>query len=335
VNVFPHAPCGLRLGLGGAGLGNLFQAIAEDDAQALLRAALADGCRSFDTAPHYGNGLSEHRVGRAMRDAARDDVVISTKIGRLLTPTADAPRDQHGYVGVLPFVQRFDYTSQGVLRSLEDSLQRMGLARVDVAFVHDCDAATHGARYAEVLDQVVMQAIPALVRAKAQGLVRHVGLGVNDVAVCLDVLARADIDCLLLAGRYSLIDHSALSDLLPLCGARGVRVAIGGVFNSGILATGVRDARAPLRFNYAAAPASWVEKTRAIEDACERFGVPLRAAALQFPLAHPAVDIVISGAQTAGQWRDAMRMMATPIAEAFWRHLRDTALIPPDAPLPH
>jgi D-threo-aldose 1-dehydrogenase len=161
-----------------------------------------------------------------------------------------------------------------------------------------------------------------------------VGLGVNDVAVCHDVLARADLDCLLLAGRYSLIDHSALPTLLPLCQQRGVRVAIGGVFNSGILATGVRDPHAPLRFNYAAAPAAWIEKARAIEKACDRFGVPLRAAALQFPLAHPAVDVVVSGAQTVAQWSDAVRMLAHSIPEAFWRYLRDTALIPPDAPLP-
>jgi D-threo-aldose 1-dehydrogenase len=334
MSIFPPTRSDLRLGLGGAGLGNLFEAITDDDAQALLRNALADGCTSFDTAPHYGNGLSEHRIGRAMRDAARDQVVISTKVGRLLEPRADAPREQNSYVGVLPFVQRFDYTAAGVWRSLEDSLQRMGVARVDVAFVHDCDAVTHGARYPEVLDQVVTQAIPALVRAKAQGLVRHVGLGVNDVRVCLDVLARADLDCLLLAGRYSLIDHGALPTLLPLCQKRGVRVAIGGVFNSGILATGVRDPHAPLRFNYAAAPSSWIDKARAIEDACDRFGVPLRAAALQFPLAHPAVDIVISGAQTVPQWRDAVRMLAHPVPEAFWRHLRDAALIPPDAPLP-
>ena len=229
--------------------------------------------------------------------------------------------EQNGYVDVLPFVQRFDYSEAGVRRSLEDSLRRLGLARIDVAFVHDCDAVTHGARYREVLEQVVTQAIPTLARAKDEGLVRHVGLGVNDVDVCLDVLARTDIDCLLLAGRYSLIDQSALPALLPLCEARGVRIALGGVFNSGILATGVRDARGPLRFNYGAAPASWIDKTRAIEDACERFAVPLRAAALQFPLAHPAVDIVVSGAQRVAQWSDAVRMVAHPIPEAFWDSL--------------
>jgi D-threo-aldose 1-dehydrogenase len=334
MTVFPGTSSGLRLGLGGAGLGNLFEAIRDDEAFDLLRAALAEGCRSFDTAPHYGNGLSEHRVGRALRGSARDDVAVSTKAGRLLLPARDAPREQNGYVDVLPFVQRFDYSEAGVRRSLEDSLQRLGLARIDVAFVHDCDAATHGARYAQVLHQVVSQSIPALLRAREEGLVRHVGLGVNDVDVCLAVLARADVDCLLLAGRYTLIDQGALRDLLPLCEARGVRVAIGGAFNSGILATGVRDARAPLRFNYAAAPASWIGKTRAIEDACDRFAVPLRAAALQFPLAHPAVDIVLSGAQRIAQWDDTVRMMRHAIPGAFWTHLRDAGLIPADAPLP-
>ena len=334
MNVFPATARGLRLGLGGAGLGNLFHAIDDDDAHALVRAALADGCRTFDTAPHYGNGLSERRLGSALRTAARDGLTISTKVGRLLVPDADAPREQHGYVDVLPFVQRFDYSASGVVRSLEDSLQRTGLARVDVAFVHDCDAATHGVRYAQVLEEVVSAAIPALVHAGEAGLVRHIGLGVNDVAVCLDVLARADLDCILLAGRYSLLDQSALAQLLPLCEARGVRIAIGGVFNSGILATGVRDARAPLRFDYCAAPAAWIEKTRAIEEACERFDVPLRAAAMQFPLAHPAVDVVVSGAQRADQWEDAVRMIAHPIPAAFWHHLRDRGLVARAAPLP-
>lgn len=334
MSVFPRTSTGLRLGLGGAGLGNLFEAIGDDEAHALLRAALAGGCRSFDTAPHYGNGLSEHRVGRALREVARDEVFVSTKVGRILVPSASAPREQHGYVGVLPFEQRFDYSAAGVRRSLEDSLQRLGLARIDVAFVHDCDAATHGPRYPAVLDEVVTAAIPALRRAREEGLVRHIGLGVNDVNVCLDVLARTHVDCLLLAGRCSLIDHGALPVLLPLCEARGVRIAIGGVFNSGLLASGVRNASGPLRFNYAAAPAEWVEKTRAVEDACERFGVPLRAAALQFPLAHPAVDIVVSGAQRREQWDDAVRMISHPVAEAFWHHLRDAGLIPAGVPLP-
>lgn len=328
-------PCtdGLRLGLGGAPLGNLFSALGDDAAQALVQQAWQGGCRTFDTAPHYGNGLSEHRLGRALRRTPTPDFVLSTKVGRLLLPDAAAPRDQNGYVDVLPFRQAWDYSARGVRRSVEDSLQRMGLARVDVAYVHDCDAAVHGADYARVLRQVVDEALPELRRMQAQGLLRHVGLGVNDVQVCLDVLRLADLDCLLLAGRYSLVDHGALARLLPVCAQRGVRVALGGVFNSGILATGVRG-RAPVRFDYAAAPAQWISRVAAVEDLCDRHGVPLRAAALQFPLAHAAVEIVLLGAQDRQQWLDGVEMMRHPIPAAFWHELRERGLVPPAAPLP-
>ena len=331
--IFPPARDGLALGLGGAPLGNLFAAIADDKAQAVLAAARDDACRSFDTAPHYGNGLSEHRFGSALREAAREGFVVSTKVGRLLLPRSDAPRDQNGYVGVLPFIQAWDYSAAGVRRSVLDSLQRMGLARLDVAYVHDCDAATHGTDYPRVLRQVVDEALPELRHMQQEGLLKAVGLGVNEVQVCLDVLRRAELDCLLLAGRYSLIDHSALPELLPLCVRRGVRIALGGAFNSGILATGVRGRQAP-RFNYAAAPQAWVDRVAAIETICERYGVPLRAAALQFPLAHEAVEIVMVGAQDAAQWQDAVAMMGHAITPAFWQALRDQGLLPPDAPTP-
>ena len=221
-------------------------------ARDVLRTALDDGCRTFDTAPHYGNGLSEHRFGEALREVPVHEHVLSTKVGRILKPRADAPRDQNGYIDVLPFVQQWDYSASGVRRSVEDSLQRLGIGRIDVAFVHDCDEVTHGTRYRTVLDQVVTEAIPTLRQMHDEGLVGHCGLGVNDVKVCLDVLRAAHIDCLLLAGRYSLIDQSALPELLPLCIQRGVRIALGGVFNSGILATGVLNARD--RFDSTMAP---------------------------------------------------------------------------------
>jgi D-threo-aldose 1-dehydrogenase len=326
-----------RLGLGGAALGNLFNAISDDDAHAVITGAIADGCRTFDTAPHYGNGLSEQRFGRALRQLPRDDFVLSSKVGRVLVPDAAAPRAQHGYVEVLPFAQHWDYSAAGVRRSVEDSLQRLGLARLDVAYVHDCDAETHGAAYPQVLHQVLTEALPELRRLQGEGLLRHIGLGVNDVAVCLDVLRAAEIDCLLLAGRYSLLDHAALAELLPLCAVRGVRIAIGGAFNSGILATGVREAMrsgAEIRFNYGPASAQWVERTAAIESVCERFGVPLRAAALQFPLAHAAVEILMAGPQTTAQWQDAVGMMGHAIPPAFWLALRDAGLVPAGAPTP-
>jgi D-threo-aldose 1-dehydrogenase len=324
------------MGLGGAPLGNLFDAISDDEANRIVAAALHDGCTRFDTAPHYGNGLSEHRLGQALRGVERQAFALSSKVGRILVPDASAPRDQNGYVGGLPFHQRWDYSAAGVRRSVEDSLQRLGLARLDIAYVHDCDALTHGGHYPAVLQQVVHEALPELRRMQAEGLVGAIGLGVNDVQVCLDVLAQTSLDCLLLAGRYSLLDHSALPALLPLCVQRGVQIALGGVFNSGILATGVRAGGpgvAP-RFNYAPAARAWVERTSAIEAVCERFAVPLRAAALQFPLAHQGIRVVVLGAQQVAHWSDAMAMLHTPIAPAFWQALRAEGLLPRDAPLP-
>lgn len=331
--VFPPLSRGLPLGLGGAPLGNLFTAITDASAQSVVAAALADGCRSFDTAPHYGHGLSEHRLGQALRPRSRDSFTLSTKVGRLLHPDAGAPADQNGYVQCLPFRQAWDFSADGIRRSVHDSLQRLGLARLDTVYIHDCDAGVHGQAYPGVLRQVLDEALPALQRLREEGLLRHVGLGVNDVQVCLDVLRQADLDCLLLAGRYSLIDQSALPELLPLCLARGVRIALGGVFNSGILATGVRGAQAP-RFNYAPASAQWIDKVARIEALCEAFEVPLRAAALQFPLAHPAIEIVVVGAQTVAQWADAVAMMSHPVPAGFWQALQAGGLLDPGVPVP-
>lgn len=333
--IFPPCSNGTRLGLGGAPLGNLFGAISDAAAQDLVQAAWDSGCRSFDTAPHYGNGLSEHRMGQALRRRERSSYMLSTKVGRLLRPDAAASPDQNGFVDGLPYVQTWDYSARGVRRSVEDSLQRLGLATLDVAFVHDCDAQVHGADYGRVLRQVIDEALPELRRMQREGLLGHIGLGVNDVSVCLDVLQEADLDCLLLAGRYSLVDHSALAQLLPLCSRRGVRIALGGVFNSGILATGVRSAGAvPVRFNYAQAPQDWIDRVGAVEDLCLHHGVPLRAAALQFPLAHPAIEIVMLGSQDRQQWHDGLAMMGHAIAPAFWAALRAAALVPDTAPMP-
>jgi D-threo-aldose 1-dehydrogenase len=331
----PCAGGGLRLGLGGAPLGNLFEAVAEDEARAVLAAAWASGCRSYDTAPHYGHGRSERRFGDALRDVPRDGFVLASKVGRMLSARTDVPRDQHGYVDTLPFVQRWDYSAGGVRRSLEDSLQRTGLARIDVLHVHDLDAATHGERAPQVLRQVLDETLPTLHAMKREGLIRAVGLGVNDVGVVLQVLAHADIDALLLAGRYSLLDHSALPELLPRCLQRGVHIALGGVFNSGILATGVQGkAQGTATFNYMPAAREWVERTRRIEAHCVAHTVPLRAAALQFPLAHPAIDIVMLGTRRVSEWTDALAMLHHPIPAAFWQALRRDGLLPDEAPTP-
>jgi D-threo-aldose 1-dehydrogenase len=180
----------------------------------------------------------------------------------------------------------------------------------------------------------VTEAIPALQQLRDEGLVAYYGLGVNDVKVCVEVLRMARVDCLLLAGRYSLLDQSALPELLPLCVRHGVRIALGGAYNSGILATGVLNASEPIRFNYGAASQEWIERTAAIEQLCTRFGVPLRAAALQFPLAHPALDLVIAGAQIPEHWADAVQMLEHPIPGAFWRELKSQHLVSQEAPTP-
>jgi D-threo-aldose 1-dehydrogenase len=326
---------GSALGFGGAPLGNLFRAVAEDEAIALVRHARASGVGYFDTAPHYGNGLSEIRVGKALGGIARDEYILSSKVGRLLVPDRAAPREQNGYVDVLPYRQRWDYSRAGTLRSVEDSLQRLGVSRLDLVYIHDIDRDTHGAAYAQRFDEVLTGAVPALTELREGGAIGGFGLGVNDWRVCIEVLARADLDIVLLAGRYTLLDQGALSELLPVCERRGVAVVVGGPYNSGILATGAHpaDGTAPY-FNYVPAPPDLIARVAEIEAVCAEFDVPLRAAALQFPRAHPAVASVIPGARTIAEFDQNLALATCAIPSAFWQALADRGLIAPDAPLP-
>jgi D-threo-aldose 1-dehydrogenase len=328
-------PCtdGARLGLGGAPLGNLFEAVSDAQARALIDAAWADGCRTFDTAPHYGHGRSERRLGDALREQPRAQLTLSSKAGRLLVPDAHAPADQHGYVQTLPFVQHWDLSAAGIRRSVEDSLQRLGLARLDAVFLHDIDAQTHGAQAPRVLRQVLDESLPALRQLRAEGLVGGIGLGVNDHEVVLQVLAHAELDCLLLAGRYSLLDQVALPRLMPELLRRGVALALGGVFNSGILARRVDPAANPT-FNYAAAPREWLDKALRLQAVCDRHGVPIAAAALQFALAHPAVQIALLGTRTLQEWQQARAHARQVIDPALWTALRHEGLLPEEAPTP-
>jgi len=323
------------LGFGGAPLGNLFRTVAEDDAIALVRHARASGIGYFDTAPHYGNGRSEIRIGRALAGLARDEYLLSSKVGRLLVPDRGAPREQNGYVDVLPYRQRWDYSRSGTLRSIEESLQRLGVSRLDIVYIHDIDRDTHGAAFAQRFDEVLAGAVPTLSELRDDGTIGGFGLGVNDWRVCIDVLSRADLDVVLLAGRYTLLDQSALPELLPLCARRGVAVVIGGPYNSGILATGAHpaDGSSPY-FNYGPAPADLVARVEAIEEVCAGYDVPLRAAALQFPLAHPAVASIIPGARTIAEFDQNVALATRAVPRAFWQALSDRALIAPDAPLP-
>lgn len=329
------APCldGARLGLGGAALGNLYQAIGDEAAQALVEAAWQDGCRSFDTAPHYGHGRSEHRLGQALRGRERSSFHLSSKVGRLLRPDPQAPADQHGYAHTLPFVQHWDFSAGGIERSVEDSLQRLGLARLDTVFIHDMDAHTQGERAEAVFRQVLDEALPALARLKDAGLIGHVGLGVNDHEVVLRVLAHAELDAVLLAGRYTLLDPSALPALLPEIERRGVALALGGVFNSGLLAARIDRSR-PLNFNYAPAQQAWVDRALRLQAVCDRHGVALPAAALQFALHHPATSLVLLGPRSSEEWQMARAAARVALPAALWAELRHEGLIPQEAPTP-
>ncbi len=335
LSAFQSHATGPAYGLGGAPLGNLFRAITDDDAAALVRHAYDHGVRYFDTAPHYGQGLSERRAGLALRDLPRDSFVLSTKVGRLLTPAADAPRTQNGYVDVLPFVQHYDYTGDGVRRSLDDSLQRLGTTRIDFVYVHDIDVATHGDAHRQRLRDMLDSGLPALAALKSAGAIGGYGLGVNGVDICLETLRHADLDVILLAGRYTLADQSALAALLPECLRRGVAIVLGGPFNSGILASGSHpaDGSRPW-FNYAPATDDVVARVAAIEAVGAEFNVPLKAAALQFPTGHPAVACVLPGARSCTEFDDNAAMAAFPIPPAYWYALRERALVASSAPLP-
>jgi D-threo-aldose 1-dehydrogenase len=321
-----------RLGLGTAPLGNLYAPVAEDAALAALHAAYALGIRYFDTAPLYGHGLSEHRCGEALRRYPRDTFVLSSKVGRLLRP-GRAPGDAFdGYADALPFRTVYDYGYDATMRSFEDSLQRLGTDRVDILFVHDIDVRTHGvvAQKARA-EEALAGAFPALQRLRSEGAVGAIGLGVNEVAVCVDVARRVDLDCILLAGRYSLLEQGALDSLLPLCEASGIGVIIGGPFNSGILA-GRTDAVG--RYDYAIAPPEIAERVRRIETVCRRHGVALAAAALQFPYGHPVVATVIPGARTRAELEQNVAALRIAIPDDLWRELKTERLLRDDAPCP-
>lgn len=318
------------LGLGGAPLGNLYQAVNEDEAAKVVDAAWRRGIRYFDTAPLYGSGLSEKRMGRALAGRRRQDYVLSSKVGWLLEPDAGVRQDGP-YVGLDGSRRRCDYSRDGTLRSLEASLQRLGLDRIDIAYIHDLDTACHGDALEERYAEVMRGAYPVLAELREQGVIGAIGLGVNEWEVCARTLADADPDCFLLAGRYSLLDQSALTSFLPDCARRGVGIVIGGAFNSGILATGAVPGA---RYDYQPAPAEIMQRTERLDAVCRRHGVPLAAAALQFPSFHPAVVSVLPGARNAAEIATNLDLFERPIPVALWSDLKAEGLLPPEAPVP-
>jgi D-threo-aldose 1-dehydrogenase len=317
------------IGLGGAPLGNLFQPVAEADAAATVDAAWAAGLRYFDTAPLYGHGLGERRMGAALKERPRSEFTLSSKVGRLLVP--DAAADGGTYVSVPPFRPVFDYSHDGALRSVEASLERLGLERIDLLLIHDIDGFTHGPdeqprRYREAM----AGAYRALEGLRRAGTVGAIGLGVNDWRVCERAVEDGDFDAFLVAGRYTLLEQEPLDTFLPLCLRRGIGVIAAGVFNSGILATGPVSAA---MYNYHPAPPEILDRARRIERICLAHRVTLAAAALRFPLLHPAITSVVLGMRRASEVAHNQALLGQAIPDALWRDLKTAGLLHPQAPV--
>ncbi|MFC4588231.1 aldo/keto reductase [Sphaerisporangium corydalis] len=301
------------LGFGGAPIGNLFSAISEERAAETVEAAWAAGVRYFDTAPHYGLGLSERRLGAALRDRPRDSYTLSTKVGRLLVPATGGGRDDQGFDVPAAYRRVWDFSRDGVRRSIEESLERLGHDSIDIVLIHDPD--DHWAEAAG-------QAYPALAELRDQGVVKAIGAGMNQSEMLADFVKETDLDVVMLAGRYTLLDRSGAAELLPLCERRGVAVLAAGVFNSGLLAT--HDATGT--YDYGPAPAALVDRARRMAAICERYGVTLPQAALAFPARHPAVTCVVAGARSGAEVERNAALAATPVPGELWAALAEESL---------
>lgn len=305
-----------QFGFGGAAIGGLYRECPRDDAIAALQAAWDAGMRYFDTAPFYGFGLSERRTGDFLRSKPRDSYVLSTKVGRLLRPVPDNQIPDHSYVNPLPFAVDYDYSYDGIMRSFEFSFARLGLNRIDILYVHDIGAYTHGFEKNAVYQKQLLEGgMRALEELKSSGAISAYGLGVNEVEVCMDVIAQSDIDCILLAGRYSLLDRSAERGLLEECRKKKISLVIGGVFNSGILATGPVPGA---NFDYGPASEDILNRVRSMEAVAKSHSIPLAAAAMQFPLREAVVANVLIGTAKAASLTRNMDLLNVTIPEAFF-----------------
>jgi len=315
-----------RLGLGAAPLGGLWQAVGDAEALSVVRRAYEHGLRLFDTAPIYGAGLSERRVGRVLQQMPRQTFVLSTKVGRLLRPSA--PPDMSQYFEGEPVWKEtpdvravFDFSAEGVLRSLEESCERLGLCSVDIVLIHDPD---------EHASEALTTAFPALAALRQEGRIGAVGVGMNRADILIRFAREADFDCFLLAGRYTLLDQVALQELLPLCAEKGIAIIAGGVFNSGILANPLPGAT----FDYVPASPEVIARAQRLAAVCQRFEVPLKAAAIQFPLGHPAVTSVVVGARSLAELDENVQMFRHPIPDELWQELKTQGFLPAETPIP-
>jgi D-threo-aldose 1-dehydrogenase len=312
-----------RLGFGGAPIGNLYRAIPDEEAFGAVEAAWRTGVRYFDTAPHYGMGLSERRLGAALRGKPRDEYVLSTKIGRVLEPFDGEGLDEQGFA-VPRNVRRIrDYSADGVKRSLESSLERLGTDRVEIVYIHDPD---------DYWDVAFSEAYPALESLRSQGVVGAIGVGMNQWEMPERFVRETDIDVVMLAGRYTLLEQPSLPSFLPACVERGVSVVACGVFNSGLLSKPVVTADA--KYDYEDAPAELIVRARDIAAVCERHGVTLPEVAIQFALGHPAVVSVVIGSRNAGQMTSNAAYFSAPIPAGVWDELKETGLLGAEVPTP-
>jgi D-threo-aldose 1-dehydrogenase len=310
-----------RFGLGTAPLAGLYRPVDDNEALPAIEGAWESGVRFFDTAPLYGHGLAEQRVGRVLRDKPRPDFVLATKVGRLLR--ADAPPEPgQSFRGVPSVNPVFDFSYDGVMRSVEESRERLSIEQIDILHIHDPD---------DHYDEALRGAYRALDELRRTGVVAAVGAGMNQAEMLTRFANEADFDCFLLAGRYTLLDQVALKELLPTCVKRGVAIIAAGVFNSGILG----DPRPGAHYNYQPAPPELIERAQRIKAVCERHGVPLRAAAVQFPLGHPAVQTVVVGCRSLQQLQDSIQMFETPIPAGLWQELKSEGLLPQEVPTPN
>ncbi len=309
------------IGLGTAPLGGLFAPVSDADAEAAIERAWSLGVRYFDTAPLYGFGLAERRLGNFLRQQKQDSFVVSTKVGRLLRASGTVPAEDDHYKGTPVERPQLDYSYDGVMRSMEESLDRLGLDRVDILLVHDPD---------DHYDEAIAGAFRALQRLRSDGTVRTIGAGMNQSEMLARFAEAVPVDCFLLAGRYTLLDQGALATLFPVCLARNIGIILGGIYNSGILAS----PRAGAKFNYEGADATLLARARELDALCRKHGTELKAAAIQFCMAHPAVTVALQGARSAAEVSDNIAMAELPVPSGFWRELRQRKLVDERAPLP-
>ncbi len=309
-----------RLGIGGAPIGSLFRIVTEDDAFATVQRGLELGLNYVDTAPLYGHGISEIRLGRALQGIPRDSFVLSTKVGRVLNPVNEAPISPH-FQSLPKMEPVFDYSRDGILRSLEESLKHLNLDRIDIAYIHDAD---------DHWEQAIGEAYPTLADLRSQGVVQAIGVGMNQWEMEARFAREGDFDCFLLAGRYTLLDQSSLAELMPVCLEKNVSLVLGGPYNSGILAS---DLGSQSTYDYEVAPPEIIDRVRKIKAVCDRHAVPLKAAALQFGLLHPAVAATIPGPRSVAEVEENFHMASHPIPTDLWAELKHEGLIDPLAPV--